>query len=504
MSNAADGDAKPTASKTKPEETGTKDGAIRLKIAPVHERAQEIADRVRADLPTHQGLTKAADSVARAAQQAQTLSCKLRRWLGLHRLPLVFLMAALAVFTSWSYFRFLHVSTLRIALPERDAVELHKRVAKRDRIRFQEIPTVGSRASIDLLTRGRADLAFVQGGLPIPPELPRLVSPESETVLFLLREGVPNVAAVKKMMTSAEDQGSHTVAKKFVAFWGIADRVTFVHDWRTLTAEDDYEIPADLDAVFVIKDLANENTFAGVERLHTAGFRLASANAGARAAALKYLIPTEIPTGHLRTEPPLPPAPVPTYSVATFLVAREGLTPRLLAVAGHLLDREASAFQDQKFEGTFKEASELIQGLEAFFGILIYIGLAFLALMGLDIISYRKRFNELNTIISLISMHQSNKDVLGLTDQALKRENLLYLGLCSDLLGLISVITGYYSQENPSLLYNRLLDIIHSRVNSLKLNIQLKILHASIPPLEEGGSTDAGESSAATQSAARS
>ena len=73
-------------------------------------------------------------------------------------------------------------------------------------------------------------------------------------------------------------------------------------------------------------------------------------------------------------------------------------------------------------------------------------------LLGIEIATYRRRFNELNTFISLISMHQSNKDVLGLTDEKQRAKNLLYLSLCSDLLGIIGVITGYYSQENPSLL----------------------------------------------------
>ena len=46
--------------------------------------------------------------------------------------------------------------------------------------------------------------------------------------------------------------------------------------------------------------------------------------------------------------------------------------------------------------------------------------------------------------------------------------------------GLIAVITGYYTQENSSLLYNRLLETIHERCDGLKINIQLKILHALI------------------------
>ena len=66
----------------------------------------------------------------------------------------------------------------------------------------------------------------------------------------------------------------------------------------------------------------------------------------------------------------------------------------------------------------------------------------------IEVTTYRRRFHELNTLISLISMHQSQKDVLGLTNDDRRRENLLYLGMCSDLLGLISVISGYYTQEN--------------------------------------------------------
>jgi hypothetical protein len=42
------------------------------------------------------------------------------------------------------------------------------------------------------------------------------------------------------------------------------------------------------------------------------------------------------------------------------------------------------------------------------------------------------------------------------------------------------VIGGYYSQENSSLLYSSLLDVIYERSDRMKLNIQTKILHASI------------------------
>jgi hypothetical protein len=94
--------------------------------------------------------------------------------------------------------------------------------------------------------------------------------------------------------------------------------------------------------------------------------------------------------------------------------------------------------------------------------------------------AYRKQFHELKSLVSLLSMLQSTKDVLGLADEAKKAENLLYLSLVSDLLGLISMISSYYTQENSSLLFNNLSEVIHQRCDGLKINIQLKILHAGV------------------------
>ncbi len=42
------------------------------------------------------------------------------------------------------------------------------------------------------------------------------------------------------------------------------------------------------------------------------------------------------------------------------------------------------------------------------------------------------------------------------------------------------MIGGYYTQENSSLLFSGMPEIIHQRCDGLKINIQLKILHATI------------------------
>ena len=402
-----------------------------------------------------------------------------RPW-GLHRLPAFFLAVALLGFAVWIYWQFFHVATLRIAVPEEDAVQLQQQLTHSSRVRFQQVATKGSRESAQLLTEAGVDLAFVQGGIPLPEDLPRLKNPSTEAVLYFVREGMHHPHGVKCIMTSAESQGSHAVAQVFTQFWQIDDQVRFTYDWRSFAGDDAYRIPADVDAVFVVKDMAEHEALYAAERLSAAGFRLTSPDLGAHASTLEYLQRTEIPRGYLGQDPPLPDQPVATYSVATYLAARRGLTPRLLAAAAHLLDRDANTLAVRGFEPTLDEAAQVLQGTEAILSILIYIGLAFLALLGLEVTTYRRRFNELNTLVSLLSMHQSNKDVLGLTCESLRRENLLYLSLCGDLLGLISVISGYYAQENPSLLYSNMLEIIQERSDGLKLNIQTKILHASV------------------------
>jgi hypothetical protein len=257
--------------------------------------------------------------------------------------------------------------------------------------------------------------------------------------------------------------------------------VTYLHRWKDVSTDPSYPVPEEIDAVFVVKDPADEKTLTGAARLAAQGFELVSAGLGARASRFDYLAPVTVPRGHLQVDPPIPAAPVETSSVSTWLVAREGLTPRLLSQAAAVIQAPPSTIAERSFHLSGTEASELFQGLDSFLSLFGHIGLAFLALLGLDVFAYRKHLHELNSLVSLVSMLQSNKDLLGVREEALRTENQLYLSLCSDLLGLISAISGYYTQENSSLLFNNLSEVVHQRSDSLKLNIQLKLLHSLIP-----------------------
>jgi len=454
--------------------------AVKVRIDLVIDQAVALAAVVAKELPSHDGLKKASALTEAAARKAKRVTAGMRRPWSPHRLPVVFVAAAFVGLLLWLWWEFFHVSTLTLALPERDAVALHGNVDQQRRLQVTLVDVLGSKEAAELVGKGEVDVAFVQGGIPIPPGLLRLESPSAELVLFFLRDGVPGPASVKKVLTSVQHEGSHSVAQAVFGAWGV-DGVTYVHEWSRVMAGGDDQVPADVDAVFVVKDPADEKALQAVERLERQGLHLVSVPLGVRANRFDYLKPVELPAGHLRADPPLPAASVKTFGVSTYLVARKGLTPRLLTQAAHVLDTHPDSLADRTVELTTGEASELFQGLDAFLSILLNIGLAFLALLGLDVVAYRRPFHELNSLVSVVSMLQSNKDVLGVTDAAVREERLLYLGLCSDMLSLISSVSGYYTQENSSLLFNNLSEVVHSRCDALKLNIQLKILHATVP-----------------------
>jgi len=459
---------------------------LRLRIGPVVQNALDVKTRVERELPHHTGLMSLAAGVATAAREAEQAAQRLRRPLGVHRLPAAFLAIALLLLFAWIYLQFFRTVTLKVALPDRDAQALQNRILQDNRINFEKIPVTGSREAIDMVSHGKADLGFVQGGIEIAIRLPRLETPNPEIVLWFVRSSVASPGDVRRVLTSVEGAGSHSVGQAFMKAWKLDAQIEYVHDWKLLTDSGKYELPDNIDAVFVVKDPSDDKTLRACDRLADAGFRLTSPDLGARLAHLEYLHPYVVPAGFLRSVPPYPAEPVSTYSVTTYLVAREWMTPRMLAAASHLLDGKPLSMSDVRYEPTLGETSEIFQGLDAFLGIIINLVLAFLALTGLEMMAYRKRFHELNSLVSLISIHQSSKDVIGVTDVRVRRDHLLYLSLCSDLLGLVSMIGGYYTQENSSLLFSGLPEIIHQRCDGLKINIQLKILHATIKtdPLE--------------------
>lgn len=452
-----------------------------VKIAPVIAEAERIAERVRREMPTHPGLASLADCVVTAALEAQTVSQNLRRPVGLHRLPIVFVATAL-IGLGWLLFHELfRVSVLKIGLSDRDAVKLRTQLDRR--VQFRRVETRGSSDSLQRLIRGEVDIAVVQGGIEPSAapagggDWPSIPLPGDELVLLFARpKSQPN--QLRRILTSMEGQGSHVVAQALVRCWATTAQVTYVHDWQRLVQDPSYVVPADVDGVLVVKDPTSAELDGVAAKLDRAGLQLVSPYVGAHALRMRFLQETTIKTGYLSPGAGLPATDVQSYSVLTRLYLQPRLDHNQLAAVKHLVRDQADQISGG-FEPTLEKTSELLQGVEAALGILVYIGLGFLAVLSLDVYTYQNRFSELNSLVSLITMHQSSRSAIQTTAKP-RAEEVAYLRVCSDLLGLIGVITGYYTQQNTSLMYNRLLEVIHNRSSSMKLNIQLKILHALI------------------------
>jgi len=119
-----------------------------------------------------------------------------------------------------------------------------------------------------------------------------------------------------------------------------------------------------IDAVFVVKDPSDEKTLRRVRTAVAAGFRLASPDLGARLAHLEYLRPYVIPAGYLPYLAAASGRTRHTYTVATYLVANESMTPRLLGPPPAIcVDRKRSSMSEGRYAGAMGETSEFVQGV---------------------------------------------------------------------------------------------------------------------------------------------
>ena len=156
---------------------------MRLKIEGVISAAEAVEAKVRSELPGHDGLATAARQVAAAAREAEQVSRRMKRPWSLHRLPALFLAVGIVALLVWTWWRFVHVSTISIALPDRDAEVLRAKIGDKGGVKFRPVIVPGSREGAAMVAAGKVDLAFVQGGIPLASDLARLETPSPEVVL---------------------------------------------------------------------------------------------------------------------------------------------------------------------------------------------------------------------------------------------------------------------------------------------------------------------------------
>ena len=142
---------------------------------------------------------------------------------------------------SWAYLTFFHVSTLTLALPDRDASELRDALKATERVSVSVVDVPGSREAAEKVEKGAVDLAFVQGGIPVTPLLRRAEIPGRELVLLFLKPGVASLADARVVMTSTQGEGSHSVLLEVLGVLGLPTPTVVAHveqrDWRDCCAD---------------------------------------------------------------------------------------------------------------------------------------------------------------------------------------------------------------------------------------------------------------------------
>jgi hypothetical protein len=456
---------------------------MNLKIEGIIEGAERIRQKIAVELPTHSGLAGAVEEVNKAALEAKRVALEGKRFFSLHRLPALFLAFALLAFLFWAYWNFFLDRSITVAIPRQDHREENLRYFRKAKMTVQQVET--SSQAVLAVTTGKADVAFIQAGIPVQDQLRVLQTPILEYVIWMTRLSRPIDKPIFNVLTSIKNEGSHDVAKDFFRKWKFPSDIVFHHDWDKVVAapsesDSQYTIPQEIDAVFVVVNITDEKNMETIQAFLDAGFVMQSPYIGAHTNKLRYTEEFLMPRGYIRQAPTIPVQELLTYSVPNVLVTKTDISDSTLAKLSRIFESDTRRIQPSDFAFDSKDASEVFQGLDAFLGILINIILGFIALLGLEMWVYRKRFHELNSLVSLLSMLQSNKDILGETDPNRRSENLQYLSTVSDLLSMISAINGFYTQEKSSLLFNNQSEVIHQRCDNLKLNIQLKILHAGI------------------------
>lgn len=457
-----------------PFEKLTKD--YRLEIEPVIERAREVKESIHKELVQHGGIQQLSSQILRAAEKSKEVSEQGSHPLAFHKIPMYLLLLAIAWGGYWVYRNFYHISTVRFAAQERDAGAVTQKI--QSRLSMQFIPDAGSMEGLQMLQENKADICFIQGGVEIPEAYHRLILPEKETLFFLVKKN-KSIKDIQVVCTSVALQGSHILARKVLEILGKKD-VAFVHHWTKLTDDSSFNIPDDVDCVVVSKSAQESKNLQAIKKLIASGFVFHSLDLGVWADSQPYLQKTRIRAGYFFLDPCIPDTPKETYLVNTYLVAQPSFNPlKLRAIANLFYPKDILQIKDE--DSVIKDFLERADAISQ-----IFMTTAFflIALFGMGVLAHRRRFNELNTLISLINIHQSSKDLYDESNPEVCVRYRHYLAYCSDLLGIIDVITGYYAQEDSTLLFNGFCSVIHQRCMNLKINIQLKIHQSALKHLE--------------------
>jgi hypothetical protein len=383
-----------------------------------------------------------------------------------------------AVLGWWIYTNYFATRIVRVAVTRGESTLLEAIIERNGARDVRTVEGDGSPNNLGMVRDGEADMAVAQAGIPIPEGMTVLGTvPRTEHVLYFRRGESQAREGPQRVITFSKGQGSEILGSTFFELWGYGP-VEWAYVWGGL-ADGSYSITAADSTIFVVVDPADSDMQRAIARVAEAGFILQDPDIGVHATALPYLQRVEIEAGYyLNGRWPVPRTTTSTYALDGYLVAGPGLTERQRSaalVAFGLQAQEGSISAGTLLHSTGSSVVEdLATALEAAVNLVVLLA----ALFGLEIIVHRRYLHELNNMISRISLLQAEHDLLGPTDRKELEHNIAYLDGCADLLGVISTIAGYYGQQNAALVFSGLTGQLHARANELKINIQLKLLHA--------------------------
>lgn len=254
--------------------------------------------------------------------------------------PIVLVVAA-GFFVAYRLVDPAPASTLRIATGRPDgayaaAAERYKAILARDGVTLEIVHTAGASENLKLLAdpEGSIDIAFTQGGIGSPEQLPELVSLASiffePLWIFVRSDRVPRSLlelAGRRVAIGGEGSGTRALALELLAFSGALERATQLSD---LGGSDAVQalLRGDIDAAFFV---AGRPAPMLTPLLGARGIRLLNLEyAEAYKFRHQYLTSVTLPAGVISIDPPVPGQDIALLAPAAALVARDGLHPGLI------------------------------------------------------------------------------------------------------------------------------------------------------------------------------
>ena len=449
----------------------------KLRIQRLVDGARKVQQRASAFVPLDTAVVELASEVVEAIDLAARRVARMRSPLSLPKIRVYLIISAVATLVWWAYANYLQPKVVKVAATAEDFAVLS------DRVRVNNIPNIefvispGSPDNVILVENKATDVAVVQGGVQLPAGLTVVGSVLKEHILYFVRDNGQEIT-VPRVVTYKEGQGSHLLGQLFFRLWGY-ETVSWIHSWDQIGSNAAHVIASDATAIFIVVDPANPIAGNAIKRVTNAGFHLRDLDIGVHATHLPYLNRIDVPPGYYRLKDPTIPDDrtrnLRTYTVNKYMVTSPSLTYAQKTTLRRAFELSSAV---EALPSTFlhTQGISLTADLDHALSVIVNFVIIIVALFGLEILFYRHYIHELNSLISRISLLQSERDLHDINDREKQKPNIFALETCSDLLGLISSLAGLYGQENAALMFQGLTGSVHNRANTLKINIQLKIL----------------------------